>query len=72
MLAIVIAVLPCVPGFVDQLTNGNLLRPDTRAATVVRDIYLYAWFFTFAVSAAIYFVLMIGYPHPRPSEPSVS
>jgi NCS1 family nucleobase:cation symporter-1 len=63
VLAVVIAVLPCVPGFVDQLTNGQLLQTNTLVSTIVRDIYLYAWFFTFFVSALVYLVLMVGYPH---------
>ena len=54
VLAVVVAVLPCVPGFVDQLTGGGLLRADTVAGTVVKDVYLYAWFFTFAVAGLTY------------------
>ena len=60
VLAVAVAVLPCVPGFVDQLTGGSLLRDDTLTATIVRDIYQYAWFFTFAVAAIVYLPLMAG------------
>ena len=60
VLAVAVAVLPCVPGFVDQLTDGALLRPDTLTATVARDVYEYAWFFTFAVAGLVYLVLMAG------------
>jgi NCS1 family nucleobase:cation symporter-1 len=60
VLAVVVAVLPCVPGFVDQLTGGGLLRADRLAGTIVRDVYQYAWFFTFAVAGLTYLVLMAG------------
>jgi NCS1 family nucleobase:cation symporter-1 len=69
VLAVVIAVLPCVPGFVDQVTGGKLLQTGTLVSAVVGDVYLYAWFFTFFVSAVVYAVLMIGYPIARQENP---
>jgi NCS1 family nucleobase:cation symporter-1 len=48
---LVIAILPCAPGFVNQL------RPNTFPAMWDR-LYVYAWFLTFGIAFALYFVLM--------------
>ncbi len=62
ILAVVLALLPCVPGFVDQVTHGAVLQADTRSGQVIRHLYDYAWFVTFGVAFVSYFFLMIGYP----------
>jgi NCS1 family nucleobase:cation symporter-1 len=62
VLAVAMGLMPCVPGFVNQVTNGAVLRADTLAGTVFRDLFDYSWFVTFAVAFVLYFFLMIGYP----------
>ncbi len=62
ILAVVMALLPCVPGFVDQVTGGAVLRTDTATSTVFRHLYQYTWFVTFGVGFVLYFLMMIGYP----------
>jgi NCS1 family nucleobase:cation symporter-1 len=62
ILAVVLALLPCVPGFVDQVTHGAVLQDRTRSGQVIRHLYDYAWFVTFGVAFVAYFLLMIGYP----------
>ena len=58
MIALVVAILPVVPGFVRAaLTPGGHGR---RIPTFFDTLYTYAWFVTFALSAAIYLVLMRG------------
>jgi NCS1 family nucleobase:cation symporter-1 len=54
--ALVIAVTPCVPGF---LATVHLV-PYVPAAWV--RIYTYAWFITFAVAFLVYWFLMFGAP----------
>jgi NCS1 family nucleobase:cation symporter-1 len=65
ILAVALAILPCVPGFVDTVTSGGLLRGDTAAATVVRDLYNYSWFVTFGLSFILYALFMAGQPNLR-------
>lgn len=57
MAALVIAVLPVVPGFLRAATTpgGQVADP-----TVFDTLYTYAWFVTFAISAAVYLALMNG------------
>jgi NCS1 family nucleobase:cation symporter-1 len=62
ILAVVMALLPCVPGFVDQVTSGAVLRTDTATSTVFRLLYQYTWFVTFGIAFVLYFFLMIGHP----------
>lgn len=55
MAALVVAVLPVLPGFVRAaLTPGGQVAQPT----IWDALYTYAWFVTFTLSAAIYFVLM--------------
>jgi NCS1 family nucleobase:cation symporter-1 len=61
ILAVVVALLPCVPGFVDQVSGGAVLRTDTTTSTVFRMLYQYTWFVTFGIAFVLYFVLMIGH-----------
>jgi NCS1 family nucleobase:cation symporter-1 len=68
VLAVAVALLPCVPGFVDQVTHGAVLQVGTKPAEVFRDLYQYAWFVTFAVAFVLYLFLMLGYPWDRVAE----
>ncbi len=55
--ALVIAILPVVPGFLRAATTpgGQVANPD-----VFDTLYTYAWFVTFALSFASYLILMRG------------
>ena len=55
MIALALAVLPVLPGFVRAASTpgGQVANP-----TVLDTLYTYAWFVTFALSAAIYLLLM--------------
>jgi NCS1 family nucleobase:cation symporter-1 len=55
VIALVIAVLPVVPGFVRAATTpgGVVLTPN-----LTDHLYTYAWFVTFGLSAAVYLLLM--------------
>ena len=57
--ALVLAVLPVLPGFVRAATTpgGQVADP-----TFLDTLYTYAWFVTFALSAVIYLALMRGRP----------
>ncbi len=67
VLAVAVAVLPCVPGFVDAITSGGILK-DSVGGMVVKNIYLYAWFFTFFVAGVTYLILMAGTPRTFVSD----
>ena len=55
MIALVISILPVVPGFARAaLTPGGVVPTPT----FFDHLYTYAWFVTFALSATIYLVLM--------------
>jgi NCS1 family nucleobase:cation symporter-1 len=57
MAALVIAILPVVPGFVRAaLTPGG----QVPSPTFVDTLYTYAWFVTFGLSLVVYYVLMIS------------
>jgi NCS1 family nucleobase:cation symporter-1 len=55
MIALVIAILPVVPGFIRAATTpgGQVANP-----TFLDSLYTYAWFVTFALSATIHLALM--------------
>ena len=55
MIALVLAVLPVVPGFIHaaMTPGGNVASP-----TFLDHLYQYAWFVTFGLSFAIYLALM--------------
>ena len=57
MLALVLAILPVLPGFIRAATTpgGQVANP-----TILDSLYTYAWFVTFALSAALYLALMRG------------
>jgi nucleobase:cation symporter-1, NCS1 family len=52
--ALVIAVLPCVPGFLHYV---GLIHS---APAICDQIYTYAWFVTFALAFVLYYLLMLG------------
>jgi len=54
VIALVLAVLPVVPGFVRAATTpgGQVTNP-----TVLDSLYTYAWFVTFSLSFVLYLVL---------------
>ena len=57
VIALVVAILPVVPGFVRAATTpgGAIANPN-----FADQLYSYAWFVTFALSAIIYYALMRG------------
>jgi len=57
IIALVLAVLPVIPGFINAATTsgGQVANPN-----VFDRIYTYAWFVTFALSFVIYLILMRG------------
>lgn len=57
MAALVLAVAPCVPGFLRAAISPAAI---TAAPNLFDTIYTYAWFVTFALGAAIYALLMRG------------
>jgi NCS1 family nucleobase:cation symporter-1 len=59
--ALFIAVAPCVPGFLDASTGGRVAAGD-----VLKTLYTYAWFVTFAAAFALYYVFMKFAPPPPP------
>ncbi len=55
VIALVVSILPVAPGFIRAaLTPGGVV-PDP---SILDHLYTYAWFVTFALSAAIYLLLM--------------
>lgn len=63
--ALVIAVLPVIPGFLRAATTpgGRVANPD-----MFDTLYTYAWFVTFALSFASYLILMRGVAVERAAE----
>jgi nucleobase:cation symporter-1, NCS1 family len=53
--ALVISILPVVPGFIRAATTPGGAVPDP---TLFDHLYTYAWFVTFALSFVVYLVLM--------------
>jgi len=60
--ALVLAILPCVAGFIDQF------RPGTFGGFWDR-LYTYAWFLTFGLSLILYYLFMLGQPKISDVEP---
>jgi NCS1 family nucleobase:cation symporter-1 len=58
VVAFVLAVLPCVPGFVNMFRSGQHDGLFDR-------LYTYAWFLTFFVAFVLYALLMIGHRSVR-------
>jgi NCS1 family nucleobase:cation symporter-1 len=61
MIALFLAVLPVVPGFVRAATTpgGQVAVP-----TLFDAIYTYAWFVTFGLGFLLYLLMTLG-PRPR-------
>jgi NCS1 family nucleobase:cation symporter-1 len=62
VVALVLAVAPCMPGFVRAVANQGMIKdpgPWDR-------LYTYSYFITFALGFVIYYVLMLG--HARKAE----
>ena len=57
VIALVVSVLPVVPGFIRAATTPGGVVPDPG---LLDTLYSFAWFVTFALSALLYFVLMRG------------
>ena len=55
MIALVVAILPVVPGFIRAAMTPGGVVPNP---SLFDHLYTYAWFVTFALSAAIYLLLM--------------
>ena len=70
MVALIVAIAPCVPGFLDAATDGRIDAP-----AFLNTLYTYAWFVTFGIGFALYGLLMRGHPslradpadHPTPA-----
>ncbi|BCM93898.1 putative allantoin permease [Abditibacteriota bacterium] len=62
LMALVLAIAPCVPGFVRAIT-GAKATPD-----FFDGLYTYSWFVTFALGAALYALLMRGNPSLKEPE----
>src|SRR5688572_6599033 len=60
MLALVVAIAPCVPGFLDAATGGKVAVPG-----FFKTLYTYAWFITFAIGFVLYAILMAGHQSLR-------
>jgi NCS1 family nucleobase:cation symporter-1 len=57
MIALVVSILPVIPGFINAVSTPGGAVADP---TFLDRLYSYAWFVTFALSFAIYIVLMRG------------
>jgi NCS1 family nucleobase:cation symporter-1 len=55
MLALIVAILPVLPGFIRAASTPGGQVPDP---TVFDSLYTYAWFVTFTLSALLYLALM--------------
>jgi NCS1 family nucleobase:cation symporter-1 len=65
MIALVVAVLPVVPGFIRaaMTPGGNVANPS-----LFDHLYQYAWFVTFGLSFLIYLALMRGRQTSTPAD----
>ena len=55
MIALAVAILPVVPGFVRAAMTPGGVVPNP---SLFDHLYTYAWFVTFGLSAVIYLLLM--------------
>jgi NCS1 family nucleobase:cation symporter-1 len=60
ILALVLAIAPCVPGFLHAATGGKI-----RCGEFLQTVYTYSWFTTFAVGFILYAILMVGHSNLR-------
>lgn len=58
VVALVLAIAPCAPGFVNQLRAGVFPHVFDR-------MYDYAWFLTFFLAFVLYYLLMFAHPNIR-------
>jgi NCS1 family nucleobase:cation symporter-1 len=54
LLALAIAIAPCVPGFLDAATGSKIAAP-----AFLKSLYTYAWFVTFGLGFVLYYLLML-------------
>ena len=67
LVALALAVAPCVPGFIRAATTpGGQIPPDQQNLT--DTLYTYAWFVTFGIAFVAYFMLMSGNESLREGE----
>lgn len=64
LLAVAVAVLLCVPGFCDTVSGGRALSANG-VGFVMKQLYAYSVFVTFAVAFVLYGVFMVGHPNVR-------
>ena len=63
VLALVLAVAPCLPGFLHQV------MPSMNSVPMIFDrLYTYAWFVSFALSFVLYLLFMLGSKQSEPIE----
>lgn len=65
MIALAIAVLPNLPGFINAATN-TAGTPEAMFGPVFDTIYSYAWFVGLLIGAGLYYVLAVGKVRPAP------
>jgi NCS1 family nucleobase:cation symporter-1 len=68
IVALVVAVVPVVPGFIDAATTENFV--GFTDPSLLQRFYTYGFGFTFLVAAVVYFVLMRATAPGR--EPAVA
>ena len=64
VIALCVAVLPCVPGFI------NMFRPGMHDG-VFDKLYTYAWFVTFAIAFTVYAALMVWHRNAAESDSAI-
>ena len=67
MLAMTIAILPNIPGFINAATNTKG-TPDAIFPDIFDSIYSYAWFVGLLLGGGLYFVFAVGKVRPAPKE----
>lgn len=60
IVALVLAIAPCVPGFLHAATGGKI-----QCGQFLQTVYTYSWFITFAIGFLLYAMLMLGHPSLR-------
>ncbi len=65
LLSVAVAVLLCVPGFCDTVAGGKVLSADHRVGFVMKQLYSYSVFVTFATAFVLYAIFMFSHPNIR-------
>jgi NCS1 family nucleobase:cation symporter-1 len=65
LLAVAVAVAACVPGFCDTVTHGQILNTDILVGRVLKDLFSYGVFVTFALAFVLYAIFMATHPNVR-------